>query len=85
MSDSNLGGAPDENWLEIAHAQSAPAMDYSLLPDEPASEPRCLFAWLWWAPKDAEDELRGILAPGYFVVTGLAPNGTALYRGLREL
>ena len=85
MSDSNLGGAPDEDWLEIAHAQSAPAMDYSLLPDEPASEPRSLFAWLWWAPKDAEDELRGILASGHFVVTGLAPNGTALYRGLREL
>ena len=85
MSDSNLGGAPDEDWLEIAHAQSAPAMDYSLLSDEPASEPRSLFAWLWWAPKDAEDELRSILASDRFVVTGLAPNGTGLYRGLREI
>lgn len=74
-----------EDWVEIARAQSAPAMDYLLLPDEPIAQSGQVPAWLWWMPKEAEEELRGALAACDLAVTGLVPSGVALYRGLLEI
>ena len=42
-------------------------------------------AWLWWTPKEAQDDLRGALAACDLAVTGLVPSGVALHRGLLEI
>ena len=84
-SEHELNTSLGEDWLEIARAQSAPAMDYLLLLDEPAAQPKQVRAWLWWMPKEAEENLRGALAARDLAVTGLVPSGVALYRGLQEI
>ena len=84
-SEHELSASLGEDWLEIARAQSAPAMDYLLLPDEPVAQLGQVRAWLWWTPKEAQDDLRGALAACDLAVTGLVPSGVALYRGLLEI
>jgi hypothetical protein len=85
LSEQEFNASFDEDWLEIARAQSAPAMDYLLLPDEPVAQSGQVRAWLWWTPKEAEGDLRGALAACDLAVTGLVPSGVALYRGLLEI
>lgn len=84
-SEHELSASRNEDWLEIARAQSALAMDYLLLPDEPVAQPGQMRAWLWWMPKEVEDDLRGALADIDLAVTGVVPSGVALYRGLLEI